>query len=197
LPLLGEWTILPLPTYMPTWPLPLKNIRSPGCNLLHETFFLIDLYWLCVILGRDTPAFRQAYRTSPEQSNAPGPEAPHRYGSPICFLAAETALPARVLCSAALLFLVLPLPLALDAAVVSGWKAVFVVLSAFSEPPAALLTSISEGPSAAACAAVGPRVTAPAEAVRVRAIPPSERRKRRDRRGLYGVVDRISPWDFH
>lgn len=76
LPLLGEWTILPLPTYMPTWPFPLKNSRSPGCNLLHETFFLIDLYWLCVTLGRDTPALRQAYRTSPEQSNAPGPEAP-------------------------------------------------------------------------------------------------------------------------
>jgi hypothetical protein len=75
--------------------------------------------------------------------------------------------------------------------------AVFVVLSAFSETPVRLLTRISEGPSAVASAAVDPRVTAPAEAVRVRAIPPRERRKRRDRRGLYGVVDRISPWDFH
>jgi len=70
---------------------------------------------------------------------------------------------------------------------------VVVVLSVFSsETPAALLTRISGGPSAAR-AAVGPRVTAPAEAVNVRAIPPRERRKKRDKRGLCRVLDRISP----
>ena len=60
-------------------------------------------YWLYVMRGSFTPAFRQAYWTSPEQSNAPGPVAPHRYGSPICFLAAETALPAFTFCCAVLL----------------------------------------------------------------------------------------------
>ncbi|GAA3010848.1 hypothetical protein GCM10017559_36750 [Streptosporangium longisporum] len=71
------------------------------------------------------------------------------------------------------------------------------VLSLCSETPVALLTRISGGLSVIACAAVGPRVTAPAEAVNVRATPPRERRKKRDKRGLYGVVDRISPWCFH
>ncbi|MFI7532139.1 hypothetical protein [Streptosporangium sp. NPDC049376] len=44
---------------------------------------------------------RHAYWTRPEQSNAPGPEAPHRYGSPICFLAVATAVLALDRCRAA------------------------------------------------------------------------------------------------
>ncbi|GAA2890899.1 hypothetical protein GCM10010517_55170 [Streptosporangium fragile] len=71
------------------------------------------------------------------------------------------------------------------------------VLWTCSEPLAVPLTWSVGAVSAIASAVMDPSVTAPAEAVRVRANPPMERRKRRDRRGLCRVVDRISPWDFH
>ncbi|GGP77981.1 hypothetical protein GCM10010140_02660 [Streptosporangium pseudovulgare] len=61
---------------------------------------------------------------------------------------------------------------------------------------AVLLTWRTEPVSVSASAAVEPIVTAPAEAVTVRAKPLAQTRKRRDERGLRRVVDRISPWDF-
>ncbi len=61
---------------MPTWPSPLKNIRSPFRRFLKETFFLMRANWLYVTRGIFTPAFFQANWTRPEQSNEPGPVPP-------------------------------------------------------------------------------------------------------------------------
>ncbi|GGK88092.1 hypothetical protein GCM10007964_33250 [Sphaerisporangium melleum] len=49
----------------------------------------------------------------------------------------------------------------------------------------------------AASAAVVCVATAPMEAVMVSAIPPREKRAKRDRRGFWVVLDRIAPWFFH
>src|SRR5690606_40102987 len=57
LPLLGAWIILPLPTYMPTCPLPRKKSRSPGFRFRKATFFLTRAYWAYVTRGSSTPAF--------------------------------------------------------------------------------------------------------------------------------------------
>src|SRR5690606_7204415 len=59
LPLLGAWIILPLPTYMPTCPLPRKKSRSPGFRLRKATFFFTRAYWAYVTRGSRTPAFFQ------------------------------------------------------------------------------------------------------------------------------------------
>ncbi|GAA3426589.1 hypothetical protein GCM10018953_37720 [Streptosporangium nondiastaticum] len=137
---------------------------------------------------------RHAYRTRPEQSNAPGPEAPHRYGSPICFLAVETALAAFTFCSAVLLsvvFFAFAVFLALTCAAEAAEAA-----TGLSTREAVLLTWRTEPVSVSASAAVELIVTAPAEAVTVRAKPLAQTRRKRDERGLSRVVDRISPWDF-
>src|SRR5262245_30407978 len=87
---------------MPTWPSPLKNIRSPGWRLRHETLVLVRTNWLLATRGSFTPAFFQAYWTKPEQSNDPGPVPPYRYGAPIWALATTTARWALAFCRATL-----------------------------------------------------------------------------------------------
>ncbi len=43
---------------------------------------MAQAYWSAATLGIDTPAWRQTYWVSPEQSNEFGPVPPHRYGLP-------------------------------------------------------------------------------------------------------------------
>ncbi|GGK46722.1 hypothetical protein Ppa06_03120 [Planomonospora parontospora subsp. parontospora] len=100
-------------------------------------------------------------------------------------MATETAFAAFAFCRAALLSLVTALVLA----PVRGAPLIRVTATV----PAC--TTVAPFAAARACAEFIP--TAPADAVRVSAKPPTERRKRRDEQGFCRVVDRISPWDFH
>jgi hypothetical protein len=81
-PVVGAWTIRPLPMYIPTWWIEVqslrsvpKNSRSPGSSLLIGTWGRA-WYWSLETRGRFTPTEWYAYHIRPEQSKVFGPSVP-------------------------------------------------------------------------------------------------------------------------
>src|SRR5690349_16404319 len=68
-----------------------KKTRSPTRRSDTATRVVAE-YWARDECGRLRPAARYEYRTSPEQSNDPGPDAPQRYGEPSRVRATAAAL---------------------------------------------------------------------------------------------------------
>src|SRR6476619_293883 len=78
--------------YMPTWPRPLKNKRSPGARSPCDETRVPDVQSAPVKCGRPgCPARAYAHETRPEQSKPPGAAPPGTYGVPNWLSARLTA----------------------------------------------------------------------------------------------------------
>src|SRR5262245_31335273 len=80
-PVCGACTKFPPPMYRPTWPSPSKKTRSPGSSWSRATGVPYE-YWAAALCGSETPTCAYTNIVKPEQSKAPGPEAPQTYGVP-------------------------------------------------------------------------------------------------------------------